>query len=195
MVLLIKSCDKRGNLFMKLNLLSMLKMIEEEDKKLEENKLPLVQKEQKTALDLQGLFSLFEEIEPNLNVFREDETENLEGFKNVEMVLKVPRAHLTSKMGNRGTEDYKYFAQLIRGLTGGNPTPVGVFKKISELQRVLLNGKSDLSISQNVSAMVLMEAIYSFFNGFYGIGSDKKQKRRNKAWIFYRIFGSSTIWC
>lgn len=160
---------------MKLDLSTIMEMIAEQDNKTVESKSSaIVEKVVENKLEVSQLFKLFEEIEPTLNVFREDETENLEGFKNVEMVLKVPRAHLTSKMGNRGTEDYKYFAQLIRGLTGGNPTPVGVFKKIEELQQVLIQGRSELSISQNVSAMVLMEAIYSFFNGFYSIGSGDK---------------------
>ena len=51
---------------MKIDLSTILEMVEEEDKKIKENKAPVQPKQEKATLDLQGLFSLFEELEPTL---------------------------------------------------------------------------------------------------------------------------------
>ena len=51
---------------MKIDLSTILEMVEEEDKKIKENKAPVQPKQEETTLDLQGLFSLFEELEPTL---------------------------------------------------------------------------------------------------------------------------------
>lgn len=51
---------------MKIDLSTILEMVEEEDKKIKENKTPVQSKQEEATLDLQGLFSLFEELQPIL---------------------------------------------------------------------------------------------------------------------------------
>ena len=80
---------------MKIDLLSIMKMIGEEDKKLEENKTPVSQKNinnKVATLDLQGLFSLFEEIEPTLSHIKEEEDKKIIEGKSPQIIENKPKS-------------------------------------------------------------------------------------------------------
>lgn len=156
---------------MKLDLLSMLKMIEEEDKKLEENKLPLVQKEQKTALDLQGLFSLFEEVEPTLKedgpIDPEIEPENLK--KGIKLYDKEVLDFIIPEVVFRETDviDNKKVVDEIKNYLTGD-TVVKRLKKLIELSigKDYTVNKNTNDFKQLINKLAMIDGILSIFKSF-----------------------------
>jgi uncharacterized membrane protein YiaA len=160
---------------MKLDLLSILEMVEQEDKKLEENKLPVPQKKQEAALDLQGLFSLFEELEPSLvNIQEAKDAEGgrisrAEDLQDLKFNIAYKPIPISDKLGTSSTKDYKYFATIVKSFVGSDQiTPKNVFEKINSIQQRATNNK--MSQSEAISSLILLDAFYSFFNAFAGLG-------------------------
>lgn len=155
---------------MKLDLNFLLKMIDEQNKSLE-NKTPVLKENKGTTLDLQGLFSLFEEIEPTLSHIKEEEESYSGGTKVVtlqDINIVGPKIRISDRLAKSELKDSQYFAKIMNSL-GGERTPDGVFNQIRSIKEKLNNNEA-ISSQQAISFQVLLEAFYSLFNSFGSIG-------------------------
>jgi hypothetical protein len=170
---------------MKLDLLSILKMVEEEDKKLEENKLPVPQKKQESALDLQGLFSLFEELEPSLNEMAKEREKidiSWDGIPEVPMSEIAFGGKGQDIISQEKKERLKVFLENIEGSS--------FEEKLQNLSR-FLNGElidENTSIEKSLSYLVLLKVFTSNLTDF-----NEKSAGTNFEAIFASLMGGEQV--
>ena len=156
---------------MKIDLSTLFEMIEQEDSNLSKTSAPVKQEKQKeTALDLQGLFSLFEQLEPLIREADEDDT--FRGGTKVatlqDINIPAPKIVISDRLAKQELKDSKYFAKVMNSL-GGEKTPEGIFKRIKSIQQQIKSGQK-IPSEQALGFSILLEAFYSLFNSLASIG-------------------------
>lgn len=166
---------------MKLDLLSILKMVEEEDKRLKEDKLPTIQKNKETALDLQGLFSLFEEEETRLknktnslnelegDVPKKPDIKDLKSdYKELQIPFRLPRIQFSDRIASDTTDKRELEVILDAILGKGERTIFGSLQKIKDICQELQNVElaNEMPIEKLVSSLIMMESLFLLYNSF-----------------------------
>lgn len=166
---------------MKLDLLSILKMVEEEDKKLKEDKLPTIQKNKETALDLRGLFSLFEEEETRLknetnslnelegDVPKKPDIKDLKSdYKELQIPFRLPRIQFSDRIVSDTTDKRELEVILDAILGKGERTIFGSLQKIKDISQELQNVElaNEMPIEKLVSSLIMMESLFLLYNSF-----------------------------
>lgn len=165
---------------MKIDLSTIFEMIEEEDKKTTEDNKPL-QLEKKTALDLQGLFSLFEQLEPTINAASNSNLHELKGafpkkpdvkdlktdFEELNLSFRLPRIQISDRVAS-DTSDKRELDVILDGLVGPErPDIFSVLKKIKEVSENLQQQNLDkTSTRELISSLMMLESLYMLYNSF-----------------------------
>lgn len=166
---------------MKLDLLSILKMVEEEDKRLKEDKLPTIQKNKETALDLQGLFSLFEEEETRIknetnslnelkgDVPKKPDIKDIKSdYKELQIPFRLPRIQFSERIASDTSDKRELEIVLDAFLGKGERTVFESLKKIKDISEKLQNVKlaNEMPIEELISSLIMMESLFLLYNSF-----------------------------
>lgn len=171
---------------MKIDLSTLFEMIEQEDKNLSKTSAPVKQEKQKeTALDLQGLFSLFEQLEPSINEManeREQIDISWDGIPDIPISEIAFGGKGQDIISQEKKERLKVFLQNI----GGNSFE----EKLQKLSK-FLSGKfldEDASIEKALSYLVLLKVFTSNLTDF-----NEKSAGTNFEAIFASLMGGEQI--
>lgn len=158
---------------MKIDLSTILEMVEEEDKKIKENKAPVQPKQEEATLDLQGLFSLFEELEPTLKEdtsqqIPKDLEKNLKTktvAKSKTIPIEVFTVDINEKLGDLGEASREELTQMIASATGISGAGQ-VRKKLESLSRISETYTQTQELSKVMSQVLIISSMYKMLNSF-----------------------------
>lgn len=171
---------------MKIDLSTLFEMIEQEDKNLSKTSAPVKQEKQKeTALDLQGLFSLFEQLEPSINEMakeREEISISWDGIPDIPISEIAFGGKGQDIISQEKKERLKVFLQNI----GGNSFE----EKLQKLSQFLSGNFIDenASIEKALSYLVLLKVFTSNLTDF-----NEKSAGTNFEAIFASLMGGDQI--
>ena len=140
-------------------------MIEQEDKKIKENKAPVQPKQEEATLDLQGLFSLFEELQPTL-ALKEESDKSFVALEEIATRFIIPQVVFRENdvpVGQDLIKDFMRENAYGEQSLSKKMQALNIIATTTSAGKVFKRGNAFENL---VNRIALTEAIMSTFSGF-----------------------------